>query len=63
MIMLVVAEDEIDEVVSATRRLTGALPVLPAEGDEYRHNPFGAPELFFRSVPAFVRPPHGRRDT
>ncbi|CAM4065326.1 hypothetical protein KIPE111705_38750 [Kibdelosporangium persicum] len=52
--MLAVAEDEIGEVVNATRRLAGTLPVLPAEGQEYRHNPFGAPELFFRKTAKWI---------
>jgi hypothetical protein len=37
-----------------TSQLASTLPVLAAEGHEYRHNPFGAPELFFRKTAKWI---------
>ncbi|ALG13402.1 hypothetical protein AOZ06_46925 [Kibdelosporangium phytohabitans] len=52
--MLTVDENETADVVSAIRSVAVDLPVLPAEGDEYRHNPFGAPELYFRKTAKWI---------
>jgi hypothetical protein len=46
--MLAVPHDRIDDVVRATREVAAGIPALAAEGEEYRHNPVGAPELYFR---------------
>ncbi|PPK65578.1 hypothetical protein V5P93_005050 [Actinokineospora auranticolor] len=48
LFMLAVDRAEIPEVVAATQCLAAELPLLAAQGEYYRHNPVGAPELYFR---------------
>jgi hypothetical protein len=52
--MLAADEDEIGDVVQVTRSLAATLPVLAAEGQQYRHNPVGAPELYFRKTAKWI---------
>ncbi|ONI84471.1 hypothetical protein ALI144C_15085 [Actinosynnema sp. ALI-1.44] len=52
--MLTVDDQETADVVSAIRSVAVGIPVLRAEGDEYRHNPFGAPELYFRKTAKWI---------
>nr|WP_042195211.1 hypothetical protein [Kibdelosporangium sp. MJ126-NF4]CEL21797.1 hypothetical protein [Kibdelosporangium sp. MJ126-NF4]CTQ92577.1 hypothetical protein [Kibdelosporangium sp. MJ126-NF4] len=52
--MLAVAENETADVVAAIRAAAVELPVLAADGLEYRHNPFGAPELYFRKTAKWI---------
>ncbi|WP_026423927.1 hypothetical protein [Actinokineospora inagensis] len=54
LFMLAVDRTEVPEVVTATRRLAAELPALVAEGEFYRHNPVGAPELYFRKSSAWI---------
>ena len=54
LFMLAVDKDDIDAVVQATRWVAAALPTLAAEGEQYRHNPFGAPELYFRKTAGWI---------
>ncbi|AEH09274.1 MULTISPECIES: hypothetical protein [Protofrankia] len=54
LFMLAVSPSEIPLVVDAVRAVAQALPPLYGEGEEYRHNPQGAPELYFRRSPAWV---------
>lgn len=48
LFMLAVDELEINEVVHVVGRLAKTLPMLDVEGFEYRHNPHGALEVYFR---------------
>jgi hypothetical protein len=48
LFMLAVARNEIADVVQATREAAAVVSPLTAEGEEYGHNPAGAPELYFR---------------
>jgi hypothetical protein len=48
LFMLAVDELEVNEVTHAVGRLAATLPILDAEGFEYRHNPYGAVEVYFR---------------
>ena len=51
LFMLQVTEPEIGEVLAAVRSVAaGAAPIV-ADGHEYRHNPQGAPELYYRRSP------------
>jgi hypothetical protein len=52
--MLAVDDGDIDDVVRVTRRLAADLPALIAEGIHYRHNPVGAPELYFQKNAQWV---------
>lgn len=54
LFMLAVAPEEVDDVVRATRAVAAGIPALAAEGEEYRHNPQGAPELYFRRTAEWV---------
>jgi hypothetical protein len=54
LFMLAVDTAEIDEVVAATRDVAARLPAPVVVGEEYRHNPVGAPELYFRRNAAWV---------
>lgn len=47
LFMLAVDEAEVDDVTRVVEQLATTLPALAAEGAEYRHNPHGAPELYF----------------
>lgn len=50
LFMLSVAESEIPDVVCTVEELAGRLLALDVVGEEYRHNPHGAPELYFRGT-------------
>lgn len=52
--MLAVDDGDIDDVVRVTRSLAADLPALIAEGIHYRHNPVGAPELYFRKTAQWI---------
>jgi hypothetical protein len=54
LFMLAVDDGDIDDVVRVTRGLAGNLPALAAEGTQYRHNPVGAPELYFRKTAQWI---------
>lgn len=54
LFMLAVAPDEIDGVVQVMRRVAASIEVLEAEGEVYRHNPVGAPELYFRKTAEWI---------
>ena len=47
LFMLAVNEAEVNEVAHVVERLAETLPALDAEGVEYRHNPYGALEVYF----------------
>ncbi|MGH3827334.1 MAG: hypothetical protein ACRDQX_09200, partial [Pseudonocardiaceae bacterium] len=47
LFMLAVDEVEVNEVVHVVERLAKTLPALDAKGMEYRHNPYGAVEVYF----------------
>lgn len=49
LFMLCVDETEISAVVEAIGSVAAQLRPIVAEGNEYRHNPDGAPELFYRA--------------
>jgi len=53
LFMLTVADAEVSAVVRVVERLATTLPVLDAEGAEYRHNPHGAVEVYFTKSPAW----------
>lgn len=53
LFMLSVDKAEVDDVTRAMQRLARTLPPLTANGKEYRHNPHGAPELYFKKTPAW----------
>jgi len=53
LFMLTVAEAEVNEVTHVVEQLAQTLPALDAEGAEYRHNPHGAPELYFTKSAAW----------
>lgn len=44
---------EVNEVVYVVERLAKTLPALDAEGAEYRHNPHGAVEIYFKKSRAW----------
>src|SRR5215475_2336300 len=48
--MLTVAEDEVADVLHALAGVARTSSVMPAEGLCYRHNPHGAPELYYRKT-------------
>jgi hypothetical protein len=48
LFMLAVAGPEIEEVLVAVRSVAAASPPFAVSGHEYRHNPQGAPELYFQ---------------
>jgi hypothetical protein len=48
LFMLAVPATEVDDVAAAVRAVAAATAPVPAYGWEYRHNPHGAPELYFR---------------
>jgi len=54
LFMLVADESQIVDILWTMRRLASALSPIVAEGDEYRHNPVGAPELYFRKSPEWI---------
>ncbi|GLW90679.1 hypothetical protein [Actinokineospora globicatena] len=54
LFMLAVEPDEVPGVVSATRDLAAGMAALVAEGEYYRHNPVGAPELYFRKTAEWI---------
>ncbi len=47
LFMLAVEPAEVDEVLAAVRSVTQRCAPVRAEGTEYRHNPQGAPEVYF----------------
>ncbi|MGA8117472.1 MAG: hypothetical protein WCA46_27865 [Actinocatenispora sp.] len=55
LFMLAVEEDEVGSVLAALAPVAELCPPVPAEGTAYRHNPFGAPELYFTRTPAWHR--------
>ncbi len=54
LFMLAVTPAEIPAVVDAVRGVARVAPPLRAAGDEYRHNPHGAPEMYFARSPAWT---------
>jgi hypothetical protein len=54
LFMLTVDEDEIVDVLQATEQASRRSPIIQAEGHSYRHNPHGAPELYFRKTPEWI---------
>lgn len=54
LFMLAVTEAEVRGVVDAARDAGRAVAPLPVRGFEYRHNPYGAPELHFAPSPAWT---------
>ncbi|WP_322762117.1 hypothetical protein [Frankia sp. Cr2] len=54
LFMLAVAPSEVPDVVDAVREVATASTPLHAVGDEYRHNPHGAPEMYFARSTAWV---------
>jgi hypothetical protein len=54
LFMLAVTEPEVDGVADAVRKAADSLAPLPVRGAEYRHNPFGAPEMYYARSPAWV---------
>jgi len=52
--MLAADESEIDDIFWTTRRVAASLPVMPADGERYQHNPVGAPELYFRKTAEWI---------
>jgi hypothetical protein len=49
LFMLTVNSSEIPGVAAALSHVATRIPPLSAEGAEYGHNPYGAPELYFRT--------------
>lgn len=49
LFMLQVDDSELDAVRAALDTVASGTPAVAAVGQEYRHNPFGAPELYFRT--------------
>jgi hypothetical protein len=47
LFMLRLDADEISPLLSAIDALAAGLPAVPAQGQQWRHNPQGAPELHF----------------
>jgi hypothetical protein len=58
LFMLAVAPSDVTDVVHAVRGVARTLPLLDAVGEEYRHNPHGAPEVYFARSPAWVSLQH-----
>ncbi|RLK59509.1 hypothetical protein [Actinokineospora cianjurensis] len=54
LFMLAVELAEVPGVVTATRALAAGMSALVAEGEFYRHNPVGAPELYFRKTAEWI---------
>ncbi|SBW22491.1 hypothetical protein FDG2_2721 [Candidatus Protofrankia californiensis] len=54
LFMLAVSPSEVPAVVDAVHTVAGTMPPLYGEGEEYRHNPQGAPEMYFRRSPAWT---------
>src|SRR5215470_1750842 len=52
--MLTVAEGEVADVLRAIAGVARTRSVLPAEGLCYRHNPHGAPELYYRKTAEWI---------
>jgi hypothetical protein len=52
--MLAVAEGEVAEVLCALKEVARTCAVMPAEGLCYRHNPHGAPELYYCKTPEWI---------
>jgi hypothetical protein len=58
LFMLAVAESEVGAVLAALEPVAAGCPPVAAEGVAYRHNPYGAPELYFARTPAWHRLQH-----
>lgn len=56
--MLCVEESEVHDVVESTRKLSTSISAINAEASEYRHNPFGAPEVYFTKSQAWIELQH-----
>jgi len=54
LFMLTVEESEVGDVLRAAERAGQGLPAVRAEGERYRHNPQGAPGLYFRKTPEWI---------
>lgn len=54
LFMLAVTEAEVDGVADAVGKVADGLAPLAVRGAEYRHNPFGAPEMYYARSPAWV---------
>lgn len=53
LFMLSVDPAEVGEVVAQVRTVAATTPPLTVTGLEYRHNPWGAPELYFARSPSW----------
>jgi hypothetical protein len=54
LFMLAVDEDEVVDVLRATEKASWGCPTIHAEGHSYRHNPHGAPELYFHKTREWI---------
>jgi hypothetical protein len=54
LFMLRLDRSEIESVLRAVRSVAGGVPAIHAVGAEYRHNPQGAPELYFRKSAGWI---------
>jgi hypothetical protein len=54
LFMLAADDGQIMDIIWTMRRLAATLPPLVAVGDQYRHNPVGAPELYFRKSAEWI---------
>src|SRR5262249_60110566 len=54
LIMLTVDKDEIGDVLQPTEKASRRSAIIQPEGHSYRHNPHGAPELYFRKTPEWI---------
>lgn len=54
LFMLNADETEIPKIMSLVRAIARARPAIDAEGEEYRHNAEGAPELYFKKQPEWA---------
>ncbi len=53
LFMLAVQAAEVDEVLAAVRSVAQRCAPVRADGEAYRHNPQGAPEVYFARTPAW----------
>jgi hypothetical protein len=55
LFMLRIAESAVAELAAAVRRAVAPLPAFAAEGEAWRPNPQGAPEMHYRHTPGWAR--------
>lgn len=46
---------DIDAILRSVAEVGARIPAMTAIGEEFRHNPHGAPELYYRRTPHWVR--------